>query len=387
MRRSMLRAFTLIELLVVIAIIAVLIGLLLPAVQGAREAARRMQCANNLKQIGLAFHNFHNSREKFPPFSYAPRGHGDGGVPALPPEAAGSKHFGAFLQLMPFIEQDPMARKYDPALSPTSTVDNDGDGVTNRSLISTPIAILVCPSSPRVGGYYYGSTSGYAVSRGNFQYYEYPAGTPITNAWTPDDGAVPSAYVTPAPPYSGSSPPTASGWRYIRLADFTDGTSNTILAGDKGSTIQGSTWTAGDGAAFGVGGSGPLAGQPFVGNTNWAYSHPGSDSADGTTNSPMNSKFLVAKSATTTFSTGGGTDGRFTPSNVNGAVRTGPDDNSPGAWWRVTAQSAFRSSHPGGCNFAFVDGSVRFIRDSIAMPTYKALGSRDGGELAGNAEY
>lgn len=378
------RAFTLIELLVVIAIIAVLIGLLLPAVQAAREAARRMQCANNLKQIGLAFHHFHDSKDRFPPFSYAPRGHGDGGVPALPPEAAGSKHFGAFLQLMPYIEQDPLARKYDAAKSPTSVDDPDGDGVTNRSLISTPIAVLQCPSSPPPGGYYYGSRSGYAVSRGNFQYYEYPAGSVMTNAWTPDDGAVPSAYVTPAPPWSGSSPPTASGWRYIGLRDFTDGTSNTLLAGDKGNTIKGSMWTAGDGAAFGVGGSGPLAGIPFNGNTNWAYSHPGSDSADGTTNSPMNGKFLVAKASSTTFGTGGGTDGKFTPSSENGVVKTGPDDNSAGAWWRVTAQSAFRSSHPGGCNFVFVDGSVRFIKDTIAMPTYKALGSRGGGEVIGS---
>jgi prepilin-type N-terminal cleavage/methylation domain-containing protein/prepilin-type processing-associated H-X9-DG protein len=385
--RSQHRAFTLIELLVVIAIIAVLIAFLLPAVQSAREAARRMQCSNNLKQIGLAFHNFHQSQNRFPPFSYAPRGHGDGGTPPLPPEAAGSKHFGAFLQLMPYVEQDPLAKKYDPTVSPTSTADNDGDGVTNRSLIGTPLAVYLCPSSPKPGGYYYGSYSGYAVSRGNFQYYEYPAGTVMTNAWMPDDGAVPSAYVTPAPPYTGSAPPTATGWRYVGMPDFTDGTSNTILAGDKGGTIQGSTWSAGDGAAFGVGGSGPLAGQPFTGNTNWAYSHPGSDSADGTTNSPMNSKLLVAKAAATTFGTGGGTDGKFTPSYLNATPRTAPDDNSPGAWWRVTAQSAFRSNHPGGCNFAFVDGSVRFLRDTIAMPTYKALGSRNGGELTSASDY
>ena len=385
MRRSQLRAFTLIELLVVIAIIAALIALLLPAVQSAREAARRMQCANNLKQIGLAFHNFHTTQNRFPPFSYAPRGHGDGGTPPLPPEAAGSKHFGAFLQLMPYIEQDPLARKYDATKSPTSTVDDDGDGITNRILISNPIATLQCPSNPKPGGFYYGSSSGYAVSRGNFQYYEYPAGTVLTNAWTPDDGAVASAYATPPPPYAGSSPPTATGWRYVGLADITDGSSNTLLAGDKGNTIRGSSWTAGDGAAFGVGGSGPLAGGPFTGNTNWAYSHPGSDSADGTTNAPMNSKYVVAKAATTTFGTGGGTDGKFSPSIMNGAPMTGPDDNSPNAWHRTTALSAFRSFHPGGCNFAFTDGSVRFLRETIALATYKALGSRAGGELIGDA--
>ncbi|MBN9118750.1 MAG: DUF1559 domain-containing protein [Planctomycetes bacterium] len=378
------KAFTLIELLVVIAIIAVLIGLLLPAVQKVREAAARMKCQNNLKQIGLAMHNYHDARDRLPPFSYAPRGHGDGGTPALPPEAQGSKHFGVFIQILPYLEQDPIAKLYDPTKSPTSAVPNADGVTTNRSLIAKPLAVFLCPSMPTPAANYYGSVSGYAACRGNFQYYEYPTGTPLTTGWTPDDGAIASAYVTPPPPWTSADgkPPVASGWRYVRLTDVTDGTASTFLAGDKAYNIQGATWTAGDSTTYG--GSGTMAGAPCTGNTNWGYSHPGSDSADGTTNSPMNTRVFVAKSAATTFGSGGGTDGKFTPSTVNGSLLTGPDDNSPGAWWRVTGMSAFRSLHTGGCNFVFCDGSVRFVRESITMTTYKALGSRNGGEVIGN---
>jgi len=346
------KAFILIELLVVIAIIAILIGLLLPAVQQVREAAARTKCANNLKQIGLAVHNYHASEGRLPPFSYAARGHGDGKTPTLP-DGIGYKHYGAFLIILPYLEQDAIARSYDPMLAWNSTVDNDGDGITNAMLTNKPLPTFLDPSMSVPVNNRYAAYSSYAWSRGNFEHMTDSSGSVRTtgaSVWTEDDGALASAYVSPAP---GSPPEDLGSFRHVKLTDVTDGTSSTFLAGEKHYTLKdynypaSSTATAPDGS--------PLAGKPFSGQTNWVFPHPGQDTADGTTNVAMNTTTVVEKA-------------------------TGPDDNSPNAWWRRTGFSAFRSNHKGGCNFVYCDGSVKFLRDTISMPSYKALGSRNGGD-------
>src|SRR6267378_4008608 len=161
------RGFTLIELLVVIAIIGVLIGLLLPAVQKVREAANRMTCSNNLKQIGLALHNFHDTNQGFPPSRVNNR--------QAPP--APLQPFSDFPQmsnvhfqhtwapfLLPYIEQGNLQNQYNFSLNFEDNVTKNANGQTNYQVIQTDVKLFLCPSAP-AGRKATGNVGpGYAVS-------------------------------------------------------------------------------------------------------------------------------------------------------------------------------------------------------------------------------
>ncbi len=279
-------AFTLIELLVVIATIAILIGLLLPAVQKVREAAARLQCQNNLKQVGLAMHGYHDTYQAFP--------------------TANSPVFGsAFTFILPFVEQANIRNAYDPALPPTSA--------PNNAVTMLPVKILLCPSMktpPAPAAAYSTHYASYAVCVGS------------NDPWTPppDNGVIVRSNAT------GSPTPIDSG---KRILDVTDGTSNTLLAGEMGYQLRDYFFS-----------SGPYAGQVRGGNTSWAFGY-------------------------TSYSFGA----TFTHLNTI----TGPTS-------ATNRLGAFRSDHGGGGNFLMTDGSVRFIPTSVAPDVYTALGTRAGDE-------
>lgn len=302
--------FTLVELLVVIAIIGVLVALLLPAVQAARESARRARCMNNLKQLALGCHNHEQA------LGTLPRGGTERGLPV--PAGANDEsccgengaYWSWIARILPYIEQDAL---YKQANIPTNTIGQ------SKAQVAIPLAVVYCPSS--------NANSKMTMSNPA----DFPAGTMILGVTC----------------YKGNQ---GSNWdvgqwiniRYgdvregmrngdgvlfrndaralpvLRLNQVTDGTSNTIMIGEV---------------------------IPEVEDRNaWAYTN----GAYATCAIPINVKDA---------------NGKWFP---------------PGQWQN---NYSFRSRHPGGAQFAFCDGSVRFLNDNIPLQTYRALATRDVGEV------
>jgi len=205
------RAFTLIELLVVIAIIAVLVALLLPAVQQAREAARRTQCKNHLKQLGLAVHNYHDVHRRFP--------HGN------PRVQRGSDNKWIVqgpwtISLLPFIDQDPLYNQWDFNLG-------FGEG-TNRDLLTTPITVYRCPSTPVPE-----VTSFPGITSASFDADRDAIGDGVRyDAAGVDYHPAISAHTPPMDPASPRVPAAFPQTSLYQFRDITDGLSNTMLFGE-----------------------------------------------------------------------------------------------------------------------------------------------------------
>ncbi len=312
-------AFTLVELLVVIAIIGILVGLLLPAVQAAREAARRMQCSNNLKQLGLALHNYSDTYNAFPAGAYA-------------------CCWGTWsLSLFPFAEQGNLFNQYQfqGSMGNTNAATRYG-GALNLPVTRLQMAMLTCPSDSVTASssVYNGVTfHNYVANYGNTaQDRQSPLG--VTSAGTPNVwGGAPFVKVA-----GMTSTP-----QNIKMGELSDGTSNTLLFSETiqgvGGDLRGFTWFSG-GAHF----------ETLIG--------PNSSSPDVLDNA--------------SYCKGPGTTGTLQPSMP---PCTGPTTALPSNY-------AARSRHTGGVQATMGDGSVHFISNSINLDTWRALSTARGGEVA-----
>jgi prepilin-type N-terminal cleavage/methylation domain-containing protein/prepilin-type processing-associated H-X9-DG protein len=348
------RAFTLIELLVVIAIIAVLIALLLPAVQSAREAARRAQCVNNLKQIALACHNYESSQGCFPMgnryidvYSYA--------APAT--ACSGSSWFGysAFAFTLPFLEG---GNQY-AAINFDFVVNS----IRNTTAFRSKVAAFVCPSdqeSPAPpSNFFFSSHCSYAMSRGTLENVYCNA---AVSAF-PDPGAENPSHCNAV---LGNGMFGAEA--VVRIAGVTDGTSNTALFGEAsrfpGDTAQMyHTWH-------------------HVSVTNFTSNYGSSFGGDYR---PRGGKFTYPRLNSPPDKTGAITASIWGVCGSGAGIPADWLQNCPQAL--TLGQWAFQSLHPGGANFAFADGSVRFVKNSTSDATYQALGTRAGGEVISSDSY
>jgi prepilin-type N-terminal cleavage/methylation domain-containing protein/prepilin-type processing-associated H-X9-DG protein len=353
------RGFTLIELLVVIAIIAVLIALLLPAVQAAREAARRSQCTNNLKQIGLGLHNYHTSINSFPMGASASNNPLDGSIYWMGWSAQGL--------LLNYLEQTPL---YNAANFSFDPVQNVGGNV-NSTVVNTKINGYLCPSDANSGK----ALPDFLVINNYFA----SQGTSVQN-----------------------TPTIASGLFCFNnsygIQSCTDGTSNTIAFGeslvgnDKYSTYPGN----------GVSYCGSCT--QFPTNTD--------------ANDIMSGGVVVATQILNDFTQ----CGSLFQSNARSATNISGNRGEIWAWG-AESMSMFNtlippnnksyggynqcrygcqcglgsadhsdisnasSNHPGGANYLLADGSVRFIKESIGVKTYWSLGTKDRGETISSDSY
>jgi prepilin-type N-terminal cleavage/methylation domain-containing protein/prepilin-type processing-associated H-X9-DG protein len=336
-------AFTLIELLVVIAIIAVLIGLLLPAVQKVREAAARLQCANNLKQLALACHNYHD-------------GHGQ------MPYGRKYDNWDAYTWselVQPYVEQDAVYQGWiylnDPAWREVYPGSNGpiGNNATQRQSRHTAIKTFLCPSDGGPNTNEIGTTD-YGMIRGNYRactssgdMYGNKTDTSAGPWGVGVFGVVPFQTTDPAGKIFNTTGPKTAG---AALSAISDGSSNTVLLSEALSPDSSAGWGGPIGSIL----YGNMGGGLFTTTIT-----PNSTSPDRPIGPcPVNQGITSYKAPC--VSLGGN------------------------AWWTRSAVGAYvgaRSKHTGGVNAALADGSVRFVSDGIDLTTWRALGTRANGEV------
>ena len=343
--RASKRGFTLIELLVVIAIIAVLIALLLPAVQAAREAARRMQCVNNLKQIGLAVHNYISAQGVIPP-----TGSTDNGNPPKVDNAASPQGASAKVRILPYIEQQNLYNAYNFMVGDRNSSYLPKSKVINATIVTLVVNAYLCPSDPDVGG-----DDLIAVGTGANKVVVADTSYPINGGTNRQNSG---GRVTGPAWWLGGSAPYGT---MISLANVTDGTSNTAL---------GSEW---------------IKGRQDLNQPGPSLVYPIASYSNGGPLADYNACQAVPYSKTTVW-------------DDKGEVWSLQDTNRGGPYYHVltpnkkSCATSFDfgivdsfvtagSYHPGGANVLFLDGSVKFVKDGVSLPTWLAIGTIGGGEV------
>jgi prepilin-type N-terminal cleavage/methylation domain-containing protein/prepilin-type processing-associated H-X9-DG protein len=347
--------FTLIELLVVIAIIAVLIALLLPAVQAAREAARRAQCVNNLKQIGLACHNYESANGCFPPANIMS---GSWGVSIKPPAAGWTNNFSALARILPFSEQ---GQSYNAM----NYVFKDSDA-TNTTICGMLIKVYICPSDPYTQSYNDGGTvfggSNYGSCDGDWYVFSFAQGAPASAGW------------------AGLPARTAFAVNMGRaISNFIDGTSNTLLFSEIktfDNRLKCANLSVNNPNSVPSGDSPPppdySGGGCSFGNTmHTRWTNGGVYHSGFTTAWPPNKK--TTYNNPTALTTGVTSSFGIVDTDI---ISVNENDGGP-----TFGAFTSRSYHSGGVNSLFGDGSVKFVKSSADGNVWRSLGSVAGGEV------
>jgi prepilin-type N-terminal cleavage/methylation domain-containing protein/prepilin-type processing-associated H-X9-DG protein len=345
-RRS---AFTLIELLVVIAIIAVLVGLLLPAVQKVREAASRMSCQNNLKQLGLALANY-ESGKAFYPSAFQ----GDTNTTLYPPPLYFDYYFSwsALAQMNPYLEQTNIYNAMDltqPIYDPTN---NYSISTKNQFAVEQIVKTFLCPSD---AGQPVTNPGDYGIPTMGPTNYAVCVGTGTTNGGAP--------YGSPL-----NSDGMFQGLTTLKVSSITDGLSNTAAMSES---------LLGQGTEGASGATPPAPADP-----RYVFAYIGFGTPISTGSCATATNWNVSQRRGFTWASGemrcASYNHYYPPNSPNFDCINNDGTTITAFGWRGA-----RSNHTGGVNVLFADGSVHFITDSVDLGTWRSLSTRNGGEVVG----